>query len=140
MFKHLLQQGEQERRQRYGVTQAPFWTFRSRWTSSGDVTKAAGHSSLSLERCAGDSLVVLKSLGLDRVRQEGAQWHTSFGGPASEDNPGDWGGAAREEDIKKEVCSWGAKRRGALRRKWLEHISDTEFLLIALSLSLTSFL
>lgn len=60
-------------------------------------------------------------------------------GPASEDNPGDWGGAAREEDIKKKAYSWGAKRRGALRRKWLEHISDTEFLLIALSLSLTSF-
>lgn len=49
MFKHLLQQGEEERGQKCGVTQAPFWTFRSRWTSSGDVMKAA----LSGEMCWG---------------------------------------------------------------------------------------
>ena len=62
---------KREGRHRCGVTQAPFWTFRLRWTSSGDVTKAAGHSSMSLERCAGDSLVVLKSMGLDRVQTRG---------------------------------------------------------------------
>lgn len=41
--------------------------------------------------------------------------------------------------IRRRKC-WGTERSSALRRKkWLEHISDTEFLLMALNLSLTSF-
>lgn len=45
--------------------------------------KAAGHSSLSPERCAGDSPVVLKSVGLDRVQTRGGP----HGTPALEGQP-----------------------------------------------------